>query len=1017
MNEQNLLIPHSNSIDIEEEKDISDEEYQVIQEDYHSSPRCGIKSRAVKKVMANITFSPVEISTKPYIKYCVMPIKEEQKNNNSDNLLNNSNNNNINNNSIPCKKILKEKREYNDNEENKEEKETQETNNFHIMEEKIDKTESNKLKNSAKIKKTEKNHIKFRDGKNIINSEKEIKKILSIKMKLNLNNEEKLDKDKENSDRNIYKIIPKNLNTNLNNKEIQKEEILDKDIYKAKSIMNIYSLNLKKDKEKIRIFSPKEVNINTTKDKNEGICMSSLFTTKNIKRIKKTKKLIENSGKFKKSNITRQHSFIPINKIKKGKIHEEKEKENKKTRRRSLIPNIEAIKENKKMFLNTLNHSDNKNKIKKKNLKHQKMKSLGEKNDNVVTFEKYKKFEKFENEACCTPKRRINCKYLLKMDESFKDSENNKNSDIPKTTKGKRKVSIYDNNNIESKKKRKIFTEEKKDLSKKKSIFCIFKEKDKEKSIHNKKESEKKIKNKKTKRNKKKEKKDDKNDKDKKNNKNNKDNNTNKNHENKKPNRKDKSFTILSSINKNLINDEYNKGNNNNNKEQSLYSSKNDVSKDENNKDNSDTSINNNSNKDVNASITRRNSTRNLMRDNKPKITELTNEQVIENINEYTRYCLRIIPDLYDLEDKMPRCKTKINPNFSKNKKIALFDLDETIVHCIGEINMNNLESLSKQSDAKIKVSLPGGKKEVTIGINIRPHWEEALNKIKKSYHIVAFTASHESYADPVLNYLDPNKKYFEYRLYRSHCVLCNIDDMKFYIKDLKILEDNYDLKDVVIIDNSLLSFAYHLDNGIPISPFYESKVDTELLDIADFLVKYANENDIRDKLKEVYKLNQYLEILKYYTSEDSSDISVIEEENHNDKKEKDVSINKNKTNINLSKPLVVDNINIDTKKDKVENITKNITTKNISQINLKLKEIKNIFDDNGNDNKDNEEEKKNNTPKLDDIKQIKISMMKITEDKNYIRNKKKDKLKTIKFDINFEKEWAKKQKELKDEK
>ena len=337
----------------------------------------------------------------------------------------------------------------------------------------------------------------------------------------------------------------------------------------------------------------------------------------------------------------------------------------------------------------------------------------------------------------------------------------------------------------------------------------------------------------------------------------------------------------------------------------------------------------------------------------------------------------------------MPRCKTKVNPNFSKNKKIALFDLDETIVHCIGEINMNNLESLSKQSDAKIKVKLPGGKKEVTIGINIRPHWEEALNKIKKKYHIVAFTASHESYADPVLNYLDPNKKYFEYRLYRCHCVLCNIDDMKFYIKDLKILEDNYDLKDVVIIDNSLLSFAYHLDNGIPISPFYESKVDTELLDIADFLVKYANENDIRDKLKEVYKLNQYLEILKYYTSEDSSsEISVIEEENPNDKSENTVSINKTKTNINLNKPLVDDNIKIDDSKDKEENNSKNATTKNISQINLKLKEIKNIFDDKDNDNKDNEENMKEFTPKLNDTKQIKMSIMKSTEDKSYIRNK-----------------------------
>ena len=43
--------------------------------------------------------------------------------------------------------------------------------------------------------------------------------------------------------------------------------------------------------------------------------------------------------------------------------------------------------------------------------------------------------------------------------------------------------------------------------------------------------------------------------------------------------------------------------------------------------------------------------------------------------------------------------------------------------------------------------------------------------------------------------------------------------------------------------------------------------------------------------------------------------------------------------------------------------------------------------------------------------------MIKNTEDKNIIRNKKRDKLKTIKFDINFKKEWAEKQKELKGEK
>lgn len=75
------------------------------------------------------------------------------------------------------------------------------------------------------------------------------------------------------------------------------------------------------------------------------------------------------------------------------------------------------------------------------------------------------------------------------------------------------------------------------------------------------------------------------------------------------------------------------------------------------------------------------------------------------------------------------------------------------------------------------------------------------------------------------MNHLDPEGKYFEFRLYRCHCVLCIVNGMKFYVKDLKIVEDLYDLKDVVIIDNSVLSFAYHLDNGIPISPFYDSKM------------------------------------------------------------------------------------------------------------------------------------------------------------------------------------------------
>ena len=207
-------------------------------------------------------------------------------------------------------------------------------------------------------------------------------------------------------------------------------------------------------------------------------------------------------------------------------------------------------------------------------------------------------------------------------------------------------------------------------------------------------------------------------------------------------------------------------------------------------------------------------------------------------------------------------------------------------------------------------------------------------------------TASHDSYADSVLNHLDPDKKYFEYRLYRSNCVLCDTDGMKFYVKDLKIVEDIYDLKDVVIIDNSVLSFAYHLDNGIPISPFYDSKNDTELLDIADFLVKYADENDIRDKLKEVYKLSDYVEILKEYDSEENEESSenLDNEENNNE----DSMNNKNKTNINLIKPSLSTNIMLNEDKNEVR--SDNSSKSNFSQIKLKFREISKIF----NDEKDN---------------------------------------------------------------
>ena len=278
---------------------------------------------------------------------------------------------------------------------------------------------------------------------------------------------------------------------------------------------------------------------------------------------------------------------------------------------------------------------------------------------------------------------------------------------------------------------------------------------------------------------------------------------------------------------------------------------------------------------------------------------------------EYTLDCMNLILNKNKVKKQQ---KNKINFNFPKSKgnkiqkKIALFDLDETLVHCTGEINSEN-----GPYQHCINIILPGGK-ETKVGINIRPLWKKTLNLIRKYYHIVVFTASHQAYADAVLNYMDPNNRYFKYRLYRNNCSLVEVDESKFYVKDLDIFDEYYDLKDIIIIDNSVLSFFYHLENGIPIVPYYNEDKDGSLYVVGLYLVHIFNENDLREANKKYINLNSFLNEAK--SRQDKDIISLNEESTKventdgiNNEKEKEKGENIYKENI-LSKDKKEDIVN-----------------------------------------------------------------------------------------------------------
>ena len=122
-----------------------------------------------------------------------------------------------------------------------------------------------------------------------------------------------------------------------------------------------------------------------------------------------------------------------------------------------------------------------------------------------------------------------------------------------------------------------------------------------------------------------------------------------------------------------------------------------------------------------------------------------------------------------------------------------------------------------------------------------------------KDFEVIVFTASHKSYADAVLDYLDPDNSLIHHRLYRENCVIVK----GMHIKDLRIL-GNRKIQNIVIIDNAVYSFAYHIDNGIPIITWHNDKYDRELYKLIDYLKLLATNADICQTNRQTFKLRTF---------------------------------------------------------------------------------------------------------------------------------------------------------------
>ena len=95
----------------------------------------------------------------------------------------------------------------------------------------------------------------------------------------------------------------------------------------------------------------------------------------------------------------------------------------------------------------------------------------------------------------------------------------------------------------------------------------------------------------------------------------------------------------------------------------------------------------------------------------------------------------------------------------------------------------------------------------------------------------------------------------FKGRLYRDSCIE-TIDG--FYLKDLRVIEDRA-LKDIILVDNCIYSFVFQPNNGIPIFAYYDQPRDTELKSLLQFLMELSNVGDIREILKDYFRLEDIM--------------------------------------------------------------------------------------------------------------------------------------------------------------
>ena len=219
--------------------------------------------------------------------------------------------------------------------------------------------------------------------------------------------------------------------------------------------------------------------------------------------------------------------------------------------------------------------------------------------------------------------------------------------------------------------------------------------------------------------------------------------------------------------------------------------------------------------------------------------------------------------------NNMSKVNLEENITNIQHEKILVIDLDETLIHTsFNKIPNPDFKIIldstifSKKNSKNKNIEL---KKVVEAYICIRPGVDEFLSQLSKHYSLYVYSASSKQYLNNIIKNIDKNN-IIEKCYCREDCIIYveNTEEdfdkpnNKYnYVKDLKKI--NKDLRNIVFVDNNIMSFKLQEKNGIPIKSWYNDYDDIELYKLIPILKNLAGFYDVRIEIEKFVKNKTFI--------------------------------------------------------------------------------------------------------------------------------------------------------------